>query len=74
MAYKYFIYSSEQLEFMKRMESKMGHTFKVGTVFNKGKRCSFTELSSSPNLKYSDSKIVAEGEESLFSYTPPRGV
>lgn len=74
MAYKYFHYSNQQLEFRKKIEAKMGLTFKLGVVFTKGKRRSFTELSSSPNSIYSDDKIVAEGEESSFNFTLPRGL
>lgn len=71
MPYVYFHYSDEQLKFLRKIESKMGGNFKVGVVFNKGKRCSFTELSSSRQSIYSDDKIVAEGELSTFSYTRP---
>lgn len=74
MAYKYFIYSSQQAEFLATVEKTMGKTFKVGTVYTKGTRKSFTELSSSPNSKYSDAKIVAQGEESSFKFTLPQGV
>lgn len=74
MSYKYFLYSSQQMEFRTKMEAKMGKIFKPGIVFNKGKRCPFTELSSSPTNRYSDTKIVAEGEESSFKYTIPQGV
>lgn len=71
MAYKYFHYSAEQLKFLTKIEAKMGRNFKPGVVFNKGKRCSFTELSSSKKSIYSDDKIVAEGEISTFTYTLP---
>lgn len=74
MAYKYFLYSSQQADFLQLVEKNMGHTFKVGTVYAKGTRKSFTELSSSPKSQYSDAKIVAEGEESSFKFTLPRGV
>lgn len=74
MAYKYFLYSSQQADFLKLVEKNMGHTFKVGVVYTKGTRKSFTELSSTPNSQYSDAKIVAEGEESSFKYTLPQGV
>lgn len=74
MAYKYFHYSVEQLKFMKEMEKRRGRNFRVGTVFNKGRRLSFTEISSNITSRYSDDKVVAEGEESKFKYTPPRSV
>ena len=74
MSYKYFLYSSQQMEFRKKMENKLGRTFKVGHVFVKGRRIPFTELSSSPKSQYSDAKVIAEGEETTFKYTPPTGV
>lgn len=74
MAYKYFLYSSQQQEFLTKVEKSMGKTFRVGTVFTKGTKKSFTELSSSPTSTYSDARIVAEGEETDFRYTLPKGV
>lgn len=71
--YKYFIYSSEQLSFMERIEAKMGKKFKVGTVIYKGKKRSFTELSTTGKSNYSDAKIVAEGDISTIKYTLPKG-
>lgn len=74
MAYKYFLYSPTQESFFKKVEESMGRTFKVGTVFYKGIKKSFTEISSTPNNQFSDSRIVAEGEETSFKYDIPRGV
>lgn len=74
MAYKYFIYSSQQADFLANVEKTMGKTFRVGTVYTKGTRKSFTELSSTPNSKYADAKIVAQGEENTFKFTLPQGV
>ena len=71
MAYKYFIYSSEQLKFRKEVEQKMGKRFRVGEVFVNGKKYPFTELSSSPMSRYSDFKVVAEGELGTMKYTMP---
>lgn len=71
MAYKYFLFSSTQLNNRIAIEKKMGKTFFTGTVFNKGRRCSFTELSDSPTNQYSDTKVVAEGEISTFRYKMP---
>jgi len=71
--YRYFIYSSEQLEFQKKMESKLGKNYKVGTVISRGKKKSFTELSKTGKSRYSDAKIVAEGDINLIKYTLPRG-
>ena len=74
MAYKYFLYSSQQADFMATIEKSMGKSFRVGTVFTKGTRKSFTELSSSPSSRYADARIVAEGEETTFKYILPQGV
>ncbi len=75
MAYKYFMYSSTQLAWMKAMGAKRGLSYKPGTVFTKGKKYTFTELSSTGvSNRYSDSKVVAEGEATSMSYTEPTGV
>lgn len=71
MAYVYFLYSSQQETFFKNVEASMGRTYKVGTVISKGTRKSFTEISNTPTNKYSDSRIVAKGEQSKFRYTLP---
>lgn len=73
MAYKYFLYSSEQEKFMRKIQEQMGKTFNIGTVYYKGSRKSFTEMSSSPNNRYSDMKIVAEGDDTKMKYTLPTG-
>lgn len=74
MAYKYFLYSSQQLAFQTGIEKSMGKTYRVGTVFTKGTKKSFTELSSNPTNRFSDTRIVAQGEETDFRYEMPRGV
>ena len=72
--YKYFIYSSQQLAFLAEVEKKMGKTFRVGTVYTKGSKRSFTEMSLSPHSRYADAKIVAEGEEREMKFILPKGV
>ena len=72
--YRYFIYSSEQMAFQKKMEEKTGKTYYVGTVIYRGKRVSFTELSRTGKSIYSDAKIVAEGDFTKMKYTLPRGI
>lgn len=71
MAYKYFLYSTEQMKFMKSMDDKIGRKYKVGQVIVNGVRKPFTEISSAPTSRFSDVKIVAQGEEYLFKYTLP---
>lgn len=73
MSYKYFIYSSEQLNLRKQIEEKAGKRFNVGHVFANGKKLPYTELSSSPKSRFSDAKIVAEGEATIMKYTLPEG-
>jgi hypothetical protein len=72
--YRYFIYSSEQMEFQKKMEEKAGRNYQVGTVIASGKKRPFTELSKTGESNYSDAKIIAEGEIKKFKYTLPKGV
>lgn len=73
MPYVYFKYSAQQEEFFKRVEESMGRRYKVGVVFTKGTKKSFTEMSPTPTSRYSDTKIVAQGEQSDFKYTIPGG-
>lgn len=73
MAIKYFLYSETQLKMRKEVEARMGKKFVVGHVIVNGIRRPFTELASSPNSRYSDAKLVAQGEISLIKYTPPEG-
>lgn len=75
MAYQYFLYSTQQLEFQTKIEKGIGRTYQPGVVFHKGKKHNFTELASSKeSAMYSDSKVVAEGETSTMRYTMPKGV
>lgn len=73
MAVKYFLYSETQLKMRKEVEAKMGKKFIVGQVIVNGIRKPFTELSSTSSSRYSDAKIVAQGEVSLMKYTLPEG-
>ena len=70
---KYFLYSGEQLQMRKQIESKMGRKFKVGHVVVDGIRKPFTELSSNSKSRFSDAKIVAQGDPSIMIYTEPKG-
>ena len=73
MATKYFFYSSEQLKFRRQMEEKMGKRFVVGQVIVDGVRKPFTEMSSTQTSRYSDAKLVVEGDPSVMRYTLPGG-
>ena len=70
---KYFLYSSEQYRLRKEVEAKMGKKFAVGHVIVDGVKKPFTELSSKPTSRYSDTKIVAEGDPTTMRYTLPEG-
>lgn len=72
--YRYFIYSSDQMKFQKKMEEKVSKTYQVGTVIVNGKKRSFTELSKTGVSTYSDAVIVAEGSLKKFKYTLPKGL
>lgn len=71
MAYRYFIYSRNQLEFKREREKKLGKTFKPGWVIVNGKKKNITEISLNGSIKFSDSIIVASGEEKDFKYVRP---
>lgn len=75
MAEKYFIFSSEQLNFRKQTELKLGRTFKPGQVIVNGKKMSFTELSSKEsNPRFPDGKVVIHGDPTKLKYTMPESV
>ena len=74
MAIKYFLYSSQQLTFRKEMEAKMGKKFVVGFVIVNGVKKPFTELSSTPNSRFSDAKLVTKGDPTVMNYSLPGGV
>lgn len=73
MAIKYFMYSTKQRDFRKEMSGKRGKIFRVGEVIVNGTRRPFTELSSSPTSRFSDARIVAQGDPSTMKYTLPEG-
>ena len=73
MAYMYFKYSSQQEEFFKQVEASRGKRYRVGVVFTKGTKKSFTEMSTTPTSRFSDMKIVAQGEQTDFKYTQGGG-
>lgn len=73
MAYKYFLYSKDQLDEQTSILEKRGKQFTPGVVVVNGIRKQFTQLSSSPTLpRFIDTKIVAEGEDSSFKYDKPK--
>lgn len=70
---KYFLFSRDQMEFMKKMEATRGKRFKIGTVIVNGVRKVYTEMSNNSSSRYADAQIVAYGDITKMRYTPPKG-
>ena len=72
MATMYFLYSDEQIAEKNNILSSTGKKFVPGTVVVNGKRTKFTQLSDSASIsRFIDTKIVASGELSEFTYQEP---
>ena len=72
MATMYFLYSDEQIAEKNNILSSTGKKFIPGTVVVNGKRTKFTQLSESASIsRFIDTKIVASGELSDFTYQDP---
>ena len=72
--YKYFIYSKEQHKTRTAVEKTIGKTFTPGTVMVRGERKKYTEVNTTGKSKFSDAKIIAEGEDSRMTFTPIKSV
>lgn len=72
--YRYFLYSSSQYDMRVDIDKNVHKVFVSGKVFIKGKWAPFTEISSSPNNTFADSKIVAEGYLEDMKYQNPTSV
>ncbi|MBR6289161.1 MAG: hypothetical protein IKR19_07500 [Acholeplasmatales bacterium] len=73
MSQVYFLYSDEQIEEKNKILLKTGKKFLPGNVVVNGKRVKFTQIHSSATmLRFVDTKIVASGELSSFTYTEPQ--
>lgn len=72
MATMYFLYSDEEITEKNNILSSTGKKFVPGTVVVNGKRTKFTQLSESASIsRFIDTKIVASGELSDFTYQEP---
>lgn len=72
MSTMYFLYSDEQIAEKNNILSSTGKKFIPGTVVVNGKRTKFTQLSESASIsRFIDTKIVASGELSDFTYQEP---
>jgi hypothetical protein len=71
-SYVYFLYSDEQFKEKNEILSKVGKSFSPGTVIVNGTRKKYTQLSTTQTIsRFIDSKVVAEGVLSSFTYTSP---
>lgn len=72
---KYFLYSDEQIIEKNKVLAQTGKKFEPGFVTIGNRREKFTQLSNTPTMsRFVDSKIIASGEESNFTYTLPKSV
>ena len=75
MAYKYFLYSQQQVNDRNSMLDKINRVLKLGTVITGGKKKEFSALSDKPELpRYSDVRVIAEGDTENMSYVMPSSV
>jgi len=71
----YFLYSDEQIKEKNEILAKSSKQFEPGDVVVGGRKSKYTQLSSSPTMpRFVDTKIVASGELSSFTYTKPKTV
>lgn len=70
---KYFLFSKEQMDMRKEIESKTNRIYIPGQVMIKGKPHIFTEISETIDSRFKDSKVVAKVEDiSLARYKEPK--
>lgn len=74
MAYKYFLFSKDQMDFRKRMDAKVGKTYRPGYVIVGGRRKNITEINSTGRSNYTDVQLIAEGDENSFDYQKPSAI
>ena len=75
MGFKYFLYSLEQIKEKNTILAKTNKMFEPGTISINGRKEKFTQISSTPSIdRFVDTKIVASGEESSFTYTKPKAI
>ena len=70
--FKYFLYSSEEVNDKNVLYDRMNRVMVLGTVIYNGKKKEFSSMSDKPELpRYSDVRIVAEGDIENMTYTMP---
>lgn len=73
--YMYFLYSREQITEKNKILKGQSKRFEPGVVVVNNRRVEFSQLSSSKDMpRFIDTKIVAEGELSSFTYELPKTV
>jgi len=74
-SYKYFLYSRQQVNDQNERLDKINKVVKLGVVISGGRRLEFSALSDKPELpRYSDVRIVAQGNLDTFVYTMPTSI
>lgn len=73
MATVYFFYSREHVQERNKILSSRGKKFQPGIVIVNGKRVNYSQMSANKDAmkRFVDSRIVASGEQSSFTYTKP---
>lgn len=71
-SYKYFLYSRQHVNDQNARLDRLNKVLKLGIVISGGRRLEFSALSDKPELaRYSDTRIIAEGDINNFVYTMP---
>lgn len=76
MAKVYFLYSNEQIKEKNKILAQSSKQFEPGTVVIAGKRLKYSQMSTNPDIlsRFADTKVIASGEDSDFTYTRPATV
>lgn len=75
MAIKYFLYSDEQIKEKNKILARSDKEFVPGVVALNGNKLKYTQLSDTPDIpRFVDTKIVASGEITNFTYTKPTSI
>lgn len=73
MYYRIFVYSAEQKKEKDSIAAKMGQKYIPGSLVIKGQKKLFTDIVLDINkFRYSDARVVAEGDIRRVSFTAPR--
>ncbi len=75
MGFVYFLYSDEQIEEKNKVLAGMSKTFQPGIISIGNVKKKFTQISSEPTIpRFVDTKVIASGEQSSFTYTLPQSI